>query len=272
MQNNPQNSKPFYSFCDIQRDSNGERYFGVMEGSIHNYKIGPATRRDGSPVVNDQGMPQTVANFSVRLSNVAKTINFAMGDYNPQTKQSTPILDGAEETTFINVECWDERMITRLQSAGVKEKDRLILTGSLTKTYNPEKNRYNIRLRLSNFKITKRSDVQASTGNVAGGQAVYSGPQTNPTPYQAPSTPAAMPQQPAYAQPTMPQQPAMPAQPTMPQQPAYAQPTMPQQPAMPAQPGYNPAGYGQAPMPAQGYPAQPDFSQAIQINEDDLPF
>ena len=267
MQNNPQNSKPFYSFCDIQRDSNGERYYGVMEGTIHNYKIGPATRRDGSPVVNDQGMPQTVANFSVRLSNVSKTINFAMGDYNPQTKQSTPILDPQEETTFINVECWDERIINRLQSAGVKEKDRLILTGSLTKTYNAEKNRYNIRLRLSNFKITKRSDVQASTGEVAGGQAIYGQPHmTAPNAYSAPqAAQPAMPTQPAYGQ-TMPAQPAMPTQPTMPTQPAYGQamPTQPAygQPAMPTQPAYG--------QPA--YPAQPDFAQAINIADEDLPF
>lgn len=282
MQNNPQNSKPFYSFCDIQRDSKGERYFGVMEGSIHNYSIGPATRRDGSPVVNNQGIQQTVANFSVRLSNVAKTINFSMGDYNPQTKQSTPILNPEDETTFINVECWDERIISRLQSAGVKEKDRLILTGSLTKTFNQEKGRYNIRLRLSNFKITKRSDVQASTGDVAGGQAVYGGPQTAPANYGV-SQPGMPTQQPAYTQPGMPaQQPAMPQQPAFNQQPAYAQPgmstqqpVMPQQPGMPAQqPAFNqqPA-YAQPGMPTQpAYPAQPDFAQAINISDEDLPF
>lgn len=288
MQNNPQNQGKFYSFCDIQRDSNGERCYGVMEGTIHNYTIGPATRQDKTPVLNEQGMPRTVANFSVRLSNVAKNINFAMGDYNPQTKQSTPILDPAEETTFINVECWDERLISRLQSAGVKEKDRLILTGSLTKNFSQKTGRYYIRLRLSNFKITKRSDVQATTGD-AQGQAVYGMPQMAQPGFQG---------QPAYAQPTGFQQapaqanyPSQPTQPVAPAQPVQpTQPVAPVQPEQPMQPtGFPQAtayqqptfdqGFQQAPV-QPGFPGQvaqpgfqqPDFAGSIQINDEDLPF
>lgn len=256
MQNNPQtqNSRPFYSFFDIDKES----HYGIAEGTIHNLKIGPATRQDGSPVLNDQGQPQVVANFSVRLSNVSKAINYAMSDVNPQTQQAIPVLDEKEETIFVNVSTWDERTIKGLQSAGVKEKDRLLLTGSFKKRMK-QNGQYTIDLRLRKFKVVKRSDVQASTGNVTGEQAVYGQPQVAPTP----SFGATM--QPA--QPTMPQ--AAPAQPTFNQgyaQPGYGQ-AMPQTaPVQPAQPTFN-QGFAQP-----GYPAQPDFSQAINVNDDDLPF
>ena len=278
MNTNPQqnqNQKKFYSFCDLHRTPDNAYYFGVMEGGVYNIKQGPRLRKDQTPVLDSKtNLPLNVLSFSVRLSNVSKKFNYVMGEYNPETKQSIQLLDPNEETIFVNVETIDSNLIERFNRANVKNKDRLILSGSLVKYFSQQQNKWYITLHLSDFKITKRSDVSTVQGENTHQQPIYGAPQVDAQPYmnQAP-----MGQGYGYGTPAQPA-PAMPAQPApaMPAQPASAMPAQPAS-AMPAQ-GYGygtPAAHNQAPY-GNGAPTnfqgQSDFASQIQIDDADLPF